>query len=173
MHLSFRLSRKDLAALQEVASRRVTEVTRANYKLFFFTVIIWIPLGVALATYFALYRKYPEAAHDLTIVAAALALGIALFICHLYYKQHLTRRGYLSDDGWFLAEQTVDADTDGLGIQTARGHTSFRWTAFMHRAEDHANLYLFVDNAQAVIIPKSAFGSTDDASRFRSLAGFR
>lgn len=159
--------------MQKIASRRVTEVTRANYKLFASSVLTWIPLGVALATYFALYRKFPGAARDLTIVAAALALGIALFVCHLCYKQHLTRRGYLSDDGWFLAEQTVDADTDRLDIKTARGQTAFRWTAFMHRAQDDANLYLFVDNAQAVIIPKSAFGSADDLAQFRSWAGFR
>src|SRR6185295_17195796 len=135
-------------------------------------VITWIPLGFALAAYFAMYWRYPEAARDLTIAAAALALGVAFFICQFYYKQHLIRRGCLSDDGWFLAEQTVDASADGLGIRTTRGHTSFNWTAFMHHAEDDANLYLFVDNAQAVVIPKSAFGSTDDAAQFRSWAGF-
>jgi hypothetical protein len=174
VNFSFRLSRPDLIAFHKVANRRMKEVTGANLRLSVANLIAWIPLGIAILAYVGLYRSYPEATLELSIVVAWAALGLVLVACFFVYKARLTRRAWLSDDGWFLSEQAVDADAEGLSIRTARGNTSFfRWTAFVHRAEDGANLYLFVDNAQAVVIPKSALGSGEDAAQFRAWSGLQ
>jgi hypothetical protein len=173
LNFSFKLSRQDLIAFHKVASRRMKDVTGANLRLSVANLIAWIPLGIAILAYVGLYRSYPEATLELSIVAAWAALGGVLVACYFVYRARLTRRAWLSDDGWFLSEQAVDADAEGLGIRTARGNTSFKWTAFVHRAEDDANLYLFVDNVQAVIIPKSALGSGEDAAQFRAWSGFQ
>jgi len=172
VNFSFRLSRQDLVAFHKVAGRRMKDVTGANLRLFVASLIAWIPVGTAILAYIGLYRTFPEASFALNIVVAWLALGVVLLCCYLVYRQRLTQRGWLSDDGWFLSEQSVDADAEGLRIRTAQGNaSSFLWKSFVHRTEDEAHLYLFVDNAQAVVIPKSALGNTGDASQFRSWAG--
>jgi hypothetical protein len=173
VHFSFKLTRQDLAALQKRSVRRLTEISGANSKLFFANLLAWIPLGIALALFSEMYRRFPSLSPSLNLIAAALVAGLALAVGAAYYKQRLYKQAWLADDGWFLAEQTVDADAEGLRIRTARGETRFEWTAFMHRAEDDANLYLFIDNAQAVVVPKSALGSAGDAAQFRAWSGFK
>jgi hypothetical protein len=173
VHFSFKLTRQDLVVLQQRSLRRLTEISGANRKLFFANLLAWIPLGIAIALFIELYRRFPSLSPWLNPIAAALVAGLALAVWSGYYKQRLYKQAWLADDGWFLAEQTVDADAEGLRIRTARGETRFAWAAFMHRAEDDANLYLFIDNAQAVVIPKSALGSAGDAAQFRAWSGFK
>ena len=168
VRFSFRLSKQDLAAFQKLANRRLTVIAKANPKLLVANLIAWIPLGIAIAAYAAMYRKYPDLTHDLSIVLAAVVLGAVLLVLSMIYKQHIYRGAVLSEDGWFLTEQTIDADSEGLKIENPTSRSSYKWTSFVHSAEDSSNLYLFLDNAQALIIPKSAIGSPEQLAQFRS-----
>ena len=121
-----------------------------------------------MAAYAAMYRKYPDLTHDLNVVLAAVVAGGVLLVVSILYKRHIYRSAVLSEEGWFLTEQTIDADSEGLKIENPNSRSCYRWASFVHSGEDATNLYLFLDNAQALIVPKSALGSPEEVTRFRS-----
>ena len=168
MRLSFRLSKRDLVSLHKQVSRRLTIIAKANSKLFVANCVAWIPMGIACATYFAMYRKYPDISHDLNVVLAVIAVsGISLW-ASVAYKQRIYREAILAENGWLLTEQTFEAQPECLSIENHTVRASYRWTAFIDCAEDETNLYLFIDNAQALILPKAAVGSDERLAQIRS-----
>lgn len=168
MHCSFTLTRADFAALQKILMRRLTHLSQANSRLFISNLFIWIPLGIAFAAYLALFRKYPAMSYDLSVVATTFCLGITLVVAGAFYKRHVYRRAMLSPESWFLSEQTADLTPEGLCAQGTYGLARYPWSAFRHLAEDDRNLYLFIDNAQAFVLPKVALGSSDQVARIKA-----
>ncbi len=168
MHCSFTLTNADFLALHKAIARRLTQLSHANSKLFFSNMFIWVPLGIAFASYVALFRKYPEMSHDLSVVAAAFCVGVALMVAGMFYKRLIYRRVMLSPESWFLSEQTVDLDPAGLGAKGTYGVVHYPWSSFRYLAEDDNNLYLFIDNSQAFVLPKAALGSPDQLAQVKA-----
>lgn len=168
MHCSFTLTNADFLALHKVIARRLTQLSHANSKLFFSNLFIWVPLGIAFASYVALFRKYPELSYDLAVVAVAFCVGVALMVAGMLYKQRIYRKVMLSPDSWFLSEQTVDLDPAGLGAKGAYGVVHYPWASFRYLAEDDNNLYLFIDNSQAFVLPKAAVGSSEQLAKVKA-----
>ena len=96
MRFSFKLSKQDLVAFQKLANKRLTVISKANPKLLVANLIAWIPLGIAMAAYAAMYRKYPDLTHDLTVVLVAVVAGAMLLVVSMLYKQHIYRSAVLS-----------------------------------------------------------------------------
>ncbi len=168
MHYSFTLTNADFVALHKVIARRLTQLSHANSKLFFSNLFIWVPLGVAFSSYAALFRKYPEMSYDLSVVAAAFCVGVALMVAGMFYKQRIYRRAMLSPESWFLSEQTVDLDPGGIGVKGAYGVVHYPWSSFRYLVEDDRNLYLFIDNSQAFVLPKAAVGSAGELAQVKA-----
>ncbi len=168
---TFRLTQGDLVALLKVINRRLTELSHAQSKLFFSNLLIWIPLGIAFAAYAALFRNYPSMTRDLAIVAVFFCIGIGLMVGGILFKQRVVyRRAMLAPDGWFLSEQTVDLSPDGVSVRSACGEAHYTWPSFRDIVEDEANLYLFIDNAQALVLPKHALGSPEQIAQLKTWA---
>lgn len=168
MRCSFTLSQADFVALIKVTNRRLTQLSSANTKLFFSNLFIWVVLGVAFASYAALFRKYPDMSYDLAVVAVAFCVGIALMVAGMFFKQRTYRKVMLSPDSWFLSEQTADLDPNGLAAKGTYGEVYYPWSSFRYLAEDDKNLYLFIDNSQAFVLPKAAVGSTDQLTQVKA-----
>jgi len=168
MRCTFTLTNSDFVALHKVIARRLTQLSSANTKLFFSNLFIWVVLGIAFASYAALFRKYPEMSYDLTVVAATFCVGIAMMVAGAYYKQRIYRSVMLSPESWFLSEQTVDLSPAGLGAKGTYGEVHYPWSSFLHLAEDDNSLYLFIDNSQAFVLPKGAVGSPGQLAQVKA-----
>lgn len=168
MHCSFTLSQADFFVLHKVINRRLTQLSSANSKLFLSNLIIWVPLGIAFASYAALFRKYPDMSHDLSVVAIAFCIGVGLIAIGMIFKRQIYRKVILSSKSWFLSEQTVDLDPVGLTAKGTYGEVRYLWSAFLHLVEDEKNLYLFIDNSQAFVLPKAALGSVDQVVQVKA-----
>ncbi len=167
MRCSFTLSRTDFIALHRVVDRRLSQLSGANTKLFFSNLFIWVPLGIAFAAYAAMYRKYPEMTYDLSVVVIAFCIGVVLMIAGAIYKQRIYRKTMLSPASWFLSEQTVALDPDGLSAEGTYGKAHYPWPSFLCHLEDENNLYLFIDNAQAFVLPKAALGASEHLAQVK------
>lgn len=168
MHCSFTLSQADFVALHKVIRGRLTRLSSANTKLFFSNLFIWVALGIAFASYAALFRKYPELSHDLTVVAASFCIGVGLMITGTFYKQRIYRNVILSPESWFLSQQTVDLDPSGLAAKGKYGEVRYPWSSFSFHVEDDRNIYLFIDNSQAFVLPKAAVGSSGQLAQVKA-----
>lgn len=167
MQISFTLTSADFFALHKVIAQRIARLSRANSKLFLSNLFIWIVLGFSFASYGALFRKYPEMSFDLIMVAVVFCVGVALMVAGMLYKQRIFRGVMLSPKSWFLSQQTVDLDSEGMGAKGAYGTVRYPWSSFSYLEEDEKNLYLFIDNSQAFVLPKAALGSSEQMAHIK------
>ena len=170
MEFAFKLTREDWKPFLKVANRRLTTLAKANRKLFVSNLVAWMALGFAIAAYAAMYRKYPYLTHDLNVVAATVIVGALLLVGSFIFKQWLYQTATISEAGVFLGSQTVEANPQTITFKSSFGTTTYQWDRFIHRAENEAHIYLFVDNALALIIPKSAVGSDERLAELRQWA---
>jgi hypothetical protein len=168
MRFTFTLTVRDIHALRAVTNRRLTNLASANSKLFFSTLFTWIPLGVAGAAYGSFYRQHPELAHDLKVIAGALLVSIVLFMFNAWYKRHLYNKVLLAKDSWVFSEQTFEITAEGLKTEGTYGSSNYKWPAFIFTTEDQANVYLFVDNGHALVLPKSVFTSPEQLTHLKT-----
>ena len=171
MQFSFKLTRRDCKPFLKVANQHLTAIAKANSRLFFANLVAWIPMGFAVAAYAAMYRKHPELAHELNVVAAAAVVAVALLVASIVFKHFLYQAALLSENGTFLVTQTVNADSKTISFRNSFGTRTYPWNCFIYRAEDDGYIYLFIDNALALIIPKSTVGSVEDLAELRLWAG--
>jgi hypothetical protein len=168
MKITVKLNQNDFVPYLRIVNRRLAELSKANSKLFISNVIVWIFLGIAVAAYSSLYRKYPYTFYDLNVVVIFLGVGVLFKVADLYYKQNLYRKVMFSQQGSFLEEQSIEMNADGMNISGSHKNSSYSWPAFIHFAEDTMNLYLFIDNAQAIILPRDALGSIENIAQVKA-----
>ena len=168
MHISFTLNKQDSIALQKVVGQRLTELSGQNSKLYFANIVAWIPIGVSLSAVATLYRSYPDLTSQLTIAISSLITGAFLLSTVKYYREFTCRKILAATDGWFFSEQKISLDENGISANALHCSAQYRWSSFRHLTEDERNLYLFVDNAQALILPKHALRSPDAIQQIKS-----
>lgn len=168
MHCSFTLTSADFIALHAIIQRRLTQLSSANSKLFFSNLVVWVPLGIAFAAYAALFQKYPGLSRELAVVAVAFVVGVALMIAGSIFKQRIYRKVMLAPDSWFLSEQSVEMSPADFVARGTYGEVRYPWASFRHLAEDERNLYLFIDNSQAFVLPKAALASVDQVAQVKA-----
>jgi len=168
MRFTFKLSKADYVAFQALVLRRLTKLSGANIKLFFINLFAWIPIGIAFAAYAVLYRKYPVATDDLTVIAIAFEVGWVLMSVGYFYRKYAYRKAMFSQQGRFLSEQELEISEEGILVRGYCSEASFRWPAIIDFAEDNKNLYLFIDNAEAILLPKAALTSSEQLSQIKA-----
>jgi hypothetical protein len=171
MRVSFALTDRDYFALRAVTNRRLTQLASANVKLFFSSLFAWIPLGIAAAGYVRLYRQHPELANQLALIAGALAIGVILLVANAAYKRNLYNKVLLARSSWMFSEQTYEINADGIRTEGSYGSSSYKWSSFTYTTEDHLNLYFFLDNGHALLLPKSAITSPDQLAQIKTWQG--
>ncbi len=156
VRISVQLTRQDFDALHNAVRQRLIRVTRVNGVVLGTNVLAWTSLALAMAAFVGLYRDYPELKFDLNVVAAFILCGGVVFVVSIAYQQRVYRRAALSNVGAFLADQTIEATAESIVIETTVSRAVLQWKAFIDRVEDESHLFLFLDNVQAIVVPKRA-----------------
>jgi hypothetical protein len=165
MQITFALSREDFSAFSKIACRKLSKADPIAISMDLFA---WGAIGAALQLSINTYRKYPQLSGNLQTIAIIGGISILLLIAGRRYKQHIQRNIVLSPAGQFLAQKSVVLDPDRLLVSGPDYETSYRWAAFLQLEEDSKNMYLFLDNAQAIILPKAVLPSPESVSQITS-----
>lgn len=160
--ITFRLSEDDVVALHRAIWRRLQRIAKANSKKLLFDFVAWFPIGIFVMGFVELYRRNPQLAFDLYLIGGSLVLGVAAMIVGHVYLQRRYVRALRAPDSWFFENQMLEVQPDGIRTSGAYGESLFRWSAFRGLEEDEHRLLLFVDNAQALVLPKMALGSHEE-----------
>lgn len=168
MTATFRLAQEDLKALQRVVQRRIWSISRANSRMFLFNLVAWVPIGIFLAASAALYRQNPGLAGDLKFIFGALAVGSAAVVAGQLYWRRCLGRSLAATDSWFFQNQQIELTPEGISQKAAYGESFYRWSAFTSVVEDSDRLFLFLDNAQALVLPKSVVGSQEAVEELKA-----
>ena len=75
------------------------------------------------------------------------------------------------EDGIMLGDKTIEISEEGIRETQTLTQSFYSWTCVESVEENKGDLYLFLDNTLALIIPKTAFSSVKEKEEFRELIG--
>ncbi len=156
MQVSYSLSSKDLERMQLIGLRNIRRENGVFYTAFLLRILFCFCIGLALATYFrVLYDGGTFSSASNVVIWILLFGAVAAMFTPYSWRKYLHKHS-VSPTGSFLAKQTLRITPEGLAIESRYGQSKMDWNCFMFRARDEMNHYLFVDNLEAVIVPRSA-----------------
>jgi hypothetical protein len=164
MTIQYEIGIKDMAALSVYQWRK--SYSRARGRPF---ARVSITLLLLLCAHVSLASGYAAAA---AVFALAAVVWLALY---KVLQEALVRRGVrqlysLPENACHLGPRQVVLGTDGLDTRLATQTTHIDWDGILGIEEDHDHLFLFVSGVSALIVPRRAFASGDEADRFRQHA---
>ena len=117
---------------------------------------------MAVTTFFKLWQQNPVAAMPYAALGCMMILALVAAILSPIIAERSLKRYVLTVGGAFLAPQTLEVNDRGIITSSSVAKSEVPWAAILGRLEDEDNHYLFIDAAQALIIPKytvTALGS--------------
>lgn len=156
MPTTFTLTATDFMRLQKMVAKRFRGKTGPFSLQFVLRVLVWLCIGLAGATYARVMREYPELSQPLVTVAILLVVALIAIVAMPYVAQASLRKVMLAPNGAFLSPQTVSLSSTSVHVSSATGTTEVPWSGVLAREEDEANYYLFIDEMQALVLPRTA-----------------
>ena len=158
MPITYSLTRKDFQLYRRVVAKRLTRGGSAILDLLV-RVIAWGFMGYAGASVAHVGRRYPELHTEMWIAIWLAAAALILASLIPYFNASLWSRKALLANGSFLAPKTLAFSTTGIVIASPTARSEILWNGILAREEDLANYYLFIDAAQAVVLPRTAIST--------------
>ena len=154
--MRFKLSREDFMGFHRLTERQVLKTAPLANRLFWIRVTGWMFFGMATWAMVDLWRT--DIGVGIRLIPFTLYLVLALLVTTVgnAHLRRLYARSLLADDGWHLAEQTVEPIEDGLRVITKFGSTDLLWTGIRSVRADARNYLLYIEPGQGFVIPKSA-----------------
>jgi hypothetical protein len=121
----------------------------------------WLPLvlwGVSVVPLVFLFRwleSLPDMGTHLAMGAVGIVVGALAFWALVRSGSGSLQQAMFEDDGYCLAPQTLDVREDCIEQRSYAAHTLWQWAGFKHRQESETLVFLFVDNAVCLMVPKS------------------
>ncbi len=111
------------------------------------------------------------------VTVLALVAGLVLtFVLTAAMTQQL-RRDYagraLRDGGSYLGHRNFSLTGEGISAEGPHGRWTTYWSAIQELTEAPSTLMLWTDPGAAIMVPKDAFASDDDRTRFQALVAER
>jgi hypothetical protein len=171
---TFTLSRADFAAFRKQAGLQLRKRRPGAPWLFLLYVTCWLIAGAAVSSFVRVYERGGSLRSSLLVAAGLVVSATVLVFLFQVVKSNVLEKYLLLDSGGFLSPQTLEYQDDGIRLTTKKTGSSawLPWGAFMGRAEDARNLYLFTEPSYGVIVPKAELPDACSAmlrSRIREL----
>jgi hypothetical protein len=154
--MHFTLKPDDMARMQRFAMGRVLSSMPNRSLVFGLRVLAWFAIALAFFNLLKAYEYYEDAQHSFQLAGYGAVAAIVLLGVTSYLQRAAFAKGTVTEGGWFLSQQSVQVSEDGLQHGSKLGTFSIPWSAFVWRAEDERNFYLFVDQGIGFAFPKVA-----------------
>lgn len=163
--LTFTLTVDEVAELNKQKRVRMKRISNANKKMAIanWTMSLLVVLGLTgLLQFYDIYSSKIDLMR-LNVPLVLLALSFVGFTIFGAYQRKFYLHASLSKNGHTLKKQTVSFSEGGVTITTEHSSQSFSWDAILDFESTINQLYLYVDNDHALVIPKRALG--DEATQ--------
>ena len=167
MELTFRLDDDDYLDFVKHARARVDAQGNIRAKLSALAWACWcIPAFAVIATaYFWAENRQASLGHWY----AALVLVVAwIATWYWYWRRYseLQTAHFNSPDGFFKQEQRLRVSETGLTVVRATSSQDYQWTAIKSLCDSDRLLFLHLDTAHALCVPRRVFSSREQADGF-------
>lgn len=94
-------------------------------------------------------------------------------LCDLFFVYRLKRKimSMVKYNDGILGERTIEIDENGLSEYSPKIQSRYEWSAMHQLTQDAENLYLFINDLQAVVVPKRYFANPEEETAFTRLVG--
>lgn len=106
------------------------------------------------------------AALSLISVVVAGLWWFAIGVIAVYVTLKGSGRRRFATDGLRMRERNVSIGEQGVHDATEISDEFFAWKAFLEITQSRNQFYLFIDRYEAVVVPKRAFPSPEQAQQF-------
>jgi len=132
MEIAYQLNRKDFKGYLVCAWKRMYSLTGENYVAFAWSLVIYIPLGLAaVSLYHFLSENSGAYVKPIYIAVASLAAYFVLLsLGRLYQSKRHIKWGVL-DNGWFLASSTLTIIDKGVVTRTNNQEFELAWRGIL------------------------------------------
>jgi YcxB-like protein len=169
MELRYQLTRDDLAAYQYAVRTRVTkQVTLQDgksrdvlYGLAFGLLLVALAAAVALVLPHLTHRRF--AAEEM---AAGFFLGVIFTFAAIWHNYWRQRGVVASPDGPALSGHVMTLEPQGFRITGPNFNHWLLWPIVHEVSELKTLIVLWMEPAQGIVIPRSAFASAAQAEAF-------
>jgi hypothetical protein len=155
---TYTLSRADFLAFRKQAQLQLRKRRPWGPWLFLVQITVWLFIGAAVSSFLRVYERAGALQSGLLLVASLIVSAVVVFFLAQAIIARIVEKHLLLDAGGFLSPQTLTCEGGGIRVTTQSIGSSawLPWAAFMGRAEDSRNLYLFTEPSYGIIIPKAA-----------------
>jgi hypothetical protein len=101
-----------------------------------------------------------------TAATYAAIAGLILFLLIVLGAQRARATRSIDPRGIFARGFNLTAEESGLHLVGEFSESRYRWPAILRFEETGSHFFLYIDGAQAIIVPKRCFASSEDAVRF-------
>jgi len=159
MDTEFKLTREEYVEFIKLAYSRMSRLGGGSKKFIFINIIVWIFIGMGFAGIFRFYEVYEglDFKH-LNIALTFWVIGILGIIAASIYQRKFYLHHSLSEDGRMLKDQKVTLSDDAITFSTVDCNQSYSWSSIRDCEYSENLICLYIDNNQALLIPKRAIG---------------
>lgn len=117
--------------------------------------VLWGASVVPLVFAFRWLESLPDMGSHLAVGAVGIGVGGLAFWALVSSGTRSLQQAMFEDDGYCLAPQSLDVRADCIEQRSHAAHSLWQWAGFKHRQESDTLVFLFVDNAVCLLVPKT------------------
>jgi hypothetical protein len=169
MEVKFKLLKNEFEEFIKLAYARMTRIGHGNKKMFVVNVFVWIFIGIGFASIFRFYKAHEEfnlIPLNVSLIFFVIGL-VGVFVASIYRQKYYIKYS-LNESGHFLKDQTVSITEERIKIKTVNTEQLYLWSAIQDIEISKDLICMYIDNNQALLIPKKAFESENYKNEFVS-----
>ena len=148
-------SMDDIKEFDDVCKSRARKLLGRDWVETVLGFILWVAIAIGLLSTFSFYRSAPEYRTDILIIIAYILIVAAIFITIRFYRNLRFNAIRCSENGIFLTSKTIEFADNCIVFSSKYGEQRYAYECFFDYVVHRRNIYLFIDNFQALIIPLS------------------
>ncbi len=166
MTLNFTFTKEDYITFSTYTYQKLCKSNNKPVKVIV-NMLIWCVLTIVFLT---LFRMAGARFGGFDVSSAVLtAIPFVVFIVTVLLHQMRFRRNAMPDEnGIVLGNKRLELTQEGIVEHSEFAQCKYKWAALQGVDEHQGNLYLFIDNSIAVVIPKTAFISEQERVDFNT-----
>ena len=168
--MKFKLNRSCFTRFHKVTEQEVIKIGNIAGRAFWLKSFGWLFVGMTVFSVLEICKTIPGLALNLIPSALYLIAAFAVSWAANSYLKRIYSEALITDDGWYLSEQTVTPSDSGLSISTKFGKVDLRWDGILRVTEDAQNYYLYIEPGQGFIFPKEAITNPELRAQFADRA---
>ena len=137
------------------SSDQSSDKTAAGSGRWWLPLVLWGASVVPLVFLFRWLESLPDMGSHLAVGAVGIVIGALAFWALVGSGTRSLQNAMFEDDGYCLAPQSLDIRADCIEQRSDAAHSLWQWAGFKRRQESDTLVFLFVDNAVCLPVPKS------------------